>query len=128
MCTLLHRSKFKIYRFQLKKFLSIFFAKIPIIRYFFQILSKYEEIPLIFIIFRQKFHRILSELGENSRLLPDVSVLLKFSKILNFFQKHFKNSVEVSEAKSLLEQMTLVCSSRPYYIQAIRYMQEYVRN
>lgn len=35
---------------------------------------------------------------------------------------------EVSEAKSLLEQMTLVCASRPYYRQAIRYMQQYVRD
>jgi hypothetical protein len=35
---------------------------------------------------------------------------------------------EVAEAKSLVEQMTLVCASRPYYPQAIRYMQEYVRN
>jgi hypothetical protein len=35
---------------------------------------------------------------------------------------------EVSEAKSLLEQMTLVCASRPYYRQAIRYMQDYVRS
>merc|ERR1719428_1397427 len=34
---------------------------------------------------------------------------------------------EVSEAKSLVEQMTLVCGSRPYYSQAIKYMQEYVR-
>jgi hypothetical protein len=35
---------------------------------------------------------------------------------------------EVSEAKSLLEQLALVCSSRPYYRQAILYMRRYIED
>ena len=33
---------------------------------------------------------------------------------------------EVSEAKSLLEQMTLVCQGRPFYLTALARMRDYV--
>ena len=34
---------------------------------------------------------------------------------------------EVSEAKSLLEQMALVCSGRPFYREALRMMKRYIK-
>ncbi|MEM1061499.1 MAG: hypothetical protein AAGJ97_04115, partial [Planctomycetota bacterium] len=34
---------------------------------------------------------------------------------------------EVSDAKSLLEQLALVCAGRPFYIDALRYLQIYIK-
>ena len=35
---------------------------------------------------------------------------------------------EVSEAKSLLEQMALICSGRPFYVDALKLLKSYIKN